>query len=52
MTNTNGLARFCRERLRILAEQRHGSPWRDLPPDFGLWNSVYKRFARWSRAKI
>ena len=29
---------------------RTGSPWRDLPPEFGSWNSTYQRFARWSRA--
>lgn len=22
-----------------------GSPWRDLPPEFGSWNSVYPRLA-------
>ena len=31
---------------------RTGSPWRDLPPQFGLWNSAYQRFARWSRAGV
>ena len=24
-----------------------GSPWRDLPHDFGKWQTVYNRFRRW-----
>ena len=27
---------------------RTGSPWRDLPQAFGDWNSVFRRFSRWS----
>lgn len=27
---------------------RTGSPWRDLPQVFGPWNSVFRRFSRWS----
>lgn len=27
---------------------RTGSPWRDLPEAFGDWNSLFRRFSRWS----
>lgn len=27
---------------------RTGAPWRDLPGEFGPWETVYKRFDRWS----
>lgn len=36
----------------VLWIARTGSPWRDLPPEFGNWNSAYQRFARWSRAGV
>ena len=26
---------------------RTGAPWRDLPPDYGSWNTVQRRFCRW-----
>lgn len=26
---------------------RTGSPWRDLPPDYGDWKNVHRRFCRW-----
>ena len=31
---------------------RTGSPWRDLPGVFGDWNSVFRRFSRWSEAGV
>lgn len=35
----------------ILFRLRTGTPWRDLPVDFGEWNSVYKRFNDWSHKR-
>jgi transposase len=39
--------------LRLMVEamlyrMRVGCPWRDLPAEFGLWNSIYQKFNRWS----
>src|SRR5215212_3796664 len=31
---------------------RTGSPWRDLPPSFGHWNSVFTRFRDWVKAGV
>jgi transposase len=26
---------------------RTGAPWRDLPPDYGDWKNIHRRFSRW-----
>lgn len=33
----------------VLWMARTGAPWRDLPVSFGLWNTIWKRFSRWSK---
>lgn len=32
----------------VLWRTRTGSPWRDLPADYGHWKTVYNRHRRWS----
>ncbi len=29
-----------------------GSPWRDLPPDYGDWKNTHRRFCRWRDKSI
>ena len=36
----------------VLWVLRTGSPWRDLPPDFGDWKNTHRRFCRWRDRKI
>lgn len=36
----------------VLWVARMGVPWRDLPAEFGHWNSVWRRFSRWSKAAV
>ena len=36
----------------MLWKMRTSSPWRDLPDEFGPWNSVYTRFSRWCKAGV
>ena len=31
---------------------RTGSPWRDLPEEFGKWSSAYRQFRRWTLAGL
>ena len=31
---------------------RTGAPWRDLPPEYGKWNTVYRRFNRWKKSGV
>jgi putative transposase len=36
----------------VLWLSRTGAPWRDLPAEFGPWNSVFRRFSRWAKRGV
>lgn len=36
----------------VLWRVRAGLPWRDLPPEFGNWNTQFRRFRRWAAAGV
>ena len=36
----------------VLWIARTGAPWRDLPANFGKWNSAFKRFRTWVKRDV
>jgi len=38
------------EAIFFIARER--CPWRELPKEFGKWNSVYVRFSRWDNLGV
>jgi transposase len=37
---------------RLWRRLRTGAPWRDVPGKYGIWNSIYRRFRRWSASGV
>lgn len=47
---TGGNSRLFMEAVLWIA--RTGAPWRDLPLEFGNWNTVFKLFRHWVKADV
>ena len=52
--NSRGVKRVDDRRVLngIFFVLRAGLPWRDLPPDYGSYTTVYNRFNRWSKKGV
>ena len=47
---TGGDGRLFMEAVLWIA--RTDAPWRDLPAEFGNWNTVFKRFREWVKRDV
>ena len=48
-SNANDNRTFINGSFWIL---RTGAPWRDLPPQYGKWGSIHKRYKRWCSKRV
>jgi transposase len=54
---TPGIYTGNEQKTRLFIEavywiMRTGAPWRDLPAEFGQWNSVFNRYADWTNKGV
>lgn len=48
-----GQEQECRRFLSaVLWIARSGAQWRLLPKEYGYWNTIYRRFARWTEQGV
>jgi transposase len=51
-----GVGRPSRSRRRLIDgirwRVRTGAPWRDVPPEYGAWQTIYGLFRRWQRQGV
>ena len=51
--NWGGIAKDNRQFINaVFWIMSTGSPWRDLPPDYGSWSNTHRRFIRWRNKGI
>ena len=36
----------------IIWRDRSGARWRDIPQEYGPWQSVYSRFRKWKKSEL
>ena len=52
LASTRTLSCYLTHRDATTSHRLTTTPWRDLPPEFGNWNSTFRQFRRWTQADV